>query len=195
MTAGYPEAEKKRALLCFDESEDQKVDLTLLKAEYAQTYVKLSHRDALGALLNIGLRSDQFGDISVKEGVIYVYTVSEVAQYIIDECRKIGRASIRFKICDQPAVIEKDIRWIQKIVSGNRLDTLVAACCNLSRSKAAALIKGGNVQVNHLLLEDCSALCNNNAVLSTADMDVLSIKVYASRPKKDNYVIELGLFQ
>ena len=195
LDGGYPEAEKKRALLCFDESEDQKVDLTLLKAEYAQTYVKLSHRDALGALLNIGLRSDQFGDISVKEGVIYVYTVSEVAQYIIDECRKIGRASIRFKICDQPAVIEKDIRWIQKIVSGNRLDTLVAACCTLSRSKAAALIKGGNVQVNHLLLEDCSALCNNNAVLSIRGYGRFIYKGICKQTKKEHYVIELGLFQ
>ena len=192
---GTPNAEKKRALLCFDEEEDQEIDCTLLCAEYPQAYVKLSHRDALGALLNIGLRNDQFGDIFVKDGKIYVFTVSEVAQYIIDECRKIGRASIRFKISDTQVTIEKDIRWFHKIVSGNRLDTLVAACCNLSRSKAGALIKGGNVQVNHILLEDCSALCNNNAVLSIRGYGRFIYKGICKQTKKENYVIELGQFQ
>lgn len=192
---GYPDAEKKRALLCFDESEDQDIDLTLLLATYAQDYVKLSHRDALGALLNIGLRNDQFGDISVKNGMIYVYAVSEVAQYIIDECRKIGRAVIHFKVSEKPAVIEKDIRWMQKIVSATRLDTLVAACCNCSRSKAAGLIKGGNVQVNHVMLEDCSTLCNNNAVLSIRGYGRFIYKGICKQTKKDNYVIELGVFQ
>ena len=44
LDGGYPEAEKKRALLCVDESEDQKVDLTLLKAEYAQVHFMLFHQ-------------------------------------------------------------------------------------------------------------------------------------------------------
>ncbi len=192
---GYEQAEKCRALLYEDEYSMIPIDVVLLKADYAQDYVKLSHRDALGALLNIGLKNDQFGDINVRNGVVSVFVSGEIADYVMMECRKIGRASVRFERSEDLSLMGKDIRYMQKIVSGTRLDTLVAACCNVSRNKAAMLIKGGNVQVNHLVLEDCSALCNNNAVLSIRGYGRFIYKGVCKQTKKENYVVELGVYQ
>lgn len=191
---GASACEKKRAWLSIDEP--YALDgITLLKATYASAYATLSHRDCLGALLNCGLRNDQFGDIFLDDNKIYVFVVSEVADYVIASCTKIKRTQVQFRVCEEKIEPEKKMKDSVKIVSSIRLDAIVAAACNLSRSKAAALIQGGNVQVNHLPLEDCSMLCNNNAVLSIRGYGRFLYKGILKQTKKDHYVIEIGIFQ
>ena len=189
---GHVAAEKRRAKLG---EGDTPFAIVLLHATYASQYHELSFRDCMGALYNCGLRNDQFGDIVLVDESIYVYVNADVMDYIISTVTKIKHAPVAFKASEKQLSVTRKIVTIEKIVSGTRLDILVAACCNLARSKAVDLIKGGFVQVNHLPLEDCSTLCNNNAVLSIRGYGRFVYQGVLKKTKKDNYVIAIGIYQ
>lgn len=191
---GYSNAEKKRARLSLEENEEP-FPISLLVAKYHSTYHELSHRDCMGALLNCGLRADQFGDIILENENIYAYVSEEIKEYVKQSVDKIKHAKVVFHESNEAKSFTKNIVVVEKIVSGLRLDTIVASCCNIARSKASDLIRGGYVQVNHLPLEDCSALCNNNAVLSIRGQGRFIFRGVLKKTKKEHYVIELGIFQ
>ena len=60
-----------------------------------------------------------------------------------------------------------------------RLDVFVALSSNISRSRAAALIKGGNVTINGKKADKSSKLCSNDIV----GVDVPEAQPYAVRPQ------------
>lgn len=191
---GYSSAEKKRARLSLEES-DELFPIVLLVAKFHPTYNEISHRDCMGALFNCGLRVDQFGDIVLEKDKIYVYVSEDIKDYVIASVDKIKHTKVVFTELNESKEFSKNIVVVEKIVSGTRLDTIVAACCNIARSKASALITGGYVQVNHLPLEDCATLCNNNAVLSIRGYGRFIFQGILKKTKKENYVIEIGIFQ
>ena len=80
------------------------------------------------------------------------------------------------------------------IVSNHRLDQIVASCINSSRSKAQALIKGGKVSLDHLPLEDCSLLCNNNAVISIRGYGRFVFRGLIKKTKAYHWVAEIGRY-
>ena len=120
---------------------------------------KLTHRDFLGALMNLGLERDIFGDIIVREEAAYVFCAERMAAYICEELRQVRHTAVR---CDMPAVCPEDARPALKeeqiIAASERLDMLIAKVWHLSRTKAKELFAAGAVQVGGRLCEKESAV-------------------------------------
>ena len=186
-------SEKKRALLMAMDFEED-FEVCCLRARFHRDFHSITHRDVLGALVNCGMKPDQFGDIIVEDGMIYVMVVQAMADVIIHGVDKIKRAKVCFERFD--GVVEKQyhIEYRQVIVSNHRLDQIVASCINSSRSKAQALIKGGKVSLDHLPLEDCSLLCNNNAVISIRGYGRFVFRGLIKKTKADHWVAEIGRY-
>lgn len=60
----------------------------------------LSHRDYLGAILNLGINRSKIGDIFTKEKDAYVYCKEDIADYIIDNLFKIKHTQIEINLSD-----------------------------------------------------------------------------------------------
>lgn len=118
--------------------------ISIIKAEpTSQKYAdRLSHRDFLGALLNLGIERDRLGDIVIINNVGYIFALESIAGYIAENLIKVKRTDISASIVtDLPdgELYRTEQRTVQ--ISGERLDAVIARVFSLSREDAQILFK------------------------------------------------------
>ncbi len=156
---GHKSAER-RMLCVFEDNRNIVWPIACLRAAVRGDAGGLTHRDYLGALLGAGVRRDCVGDILPNADGATLFASAAVAGFLCEEVTEVGRCRVTvedagaFADADQPepAVQAQALKKIN--VSSLRLDAVLAAMLKLSRADAAALIKTGRVQVNHLAVED-----------------------------------------
>lgn len=190
---GYEGAEMCRIALSPFAGEDC-MGIVILHASYKEMGKRLSHRDVLGAMMHLGIERDQFGDIVLHEQDIYVIVKEELAYFVMQELHQIARTSLSFHIYEGVLKNEQEMKVVTRSISSMRLDCVVAACANISRTKAEALIKGKLVKVDHMPLEDCKCLCNNNSTVSIRGYGRFHLSTTGRMSKKGRYVIEIGTY-
>ena len=139
----------------------------------------LTHRDFLGALMNLGIEREMTGDIVMKESsrsgkrnTAYVFCVSSIADYITDNLTRIKHTNVRCIICpddDLPDIVPT-LEEFQCIAASERIDAAIASITKLSRSQTVALFREKKVFLNNRILE------NNSYNLKPED--TLSIRGY-----------------
>lgn len=117
----------------------------------------LTHRDFLGALVGLGVRRGVLGDIVVHENAGYIFCLDTIAGFIAGELHQVRHTTVNCAILSQlPQFVIKEPAEKTVNVASERLDAVVAAVYNLSRSDALALFKEGRVYVNSRLTENAS---------------------------------------
>ncbi len=109
---------------------------------------ELTHRDFLGATLALGLERETLGDILVEPGRAVIFAAPVAAKLIMLELGLVGRVGVKIAegFCE-PLPGMGRVEEMSGTVSSLRLDCVVAFLTNLSREKAAALIKSGAVNL------------------------------------------------
>lgn len=118
--------------------------ISVIKAEpVSQKYAdKLTHRDFLGAILNLGIERDVLGDIVIIDNVGYIFAKEDIASYIADSLTKVKRTDM--KVCVTDTLPEGELYRTERKtvqVSGERLDAIIAKVFSLSRDDAQSLFK------------------------------------------------------
>lgn len=132
---------------------------------------KLTHRDYLGALVNLGLERDTLGDILVGETEAYLFCLNSISPFICDQLERVRHTVVTCRQVEGvpetalPVLAEKDIN-----VASERLDVLAAAVFHLSRSQCLELFRAGKIFVG-------GRLCENNS-RQPAPGDVISVRGY-----------------
>ncbi|WP_036611328.1 YlmH/Sll1252 family protein [Oribacterium sp. P6A1] len=135
-----------------------------LNQKFADT---LSHRDFLGALMNMGIERDQIGDILVKESDAFVFVLSEIAGIIARELSKVRHTSVKCDIVSPSlCTIEPKFTEISGSVASERLDAIVSMVFHISRGKAQDLIRAESVFVNGRTVTSVSSGLNPNDKIS-----------------------------
>ena len=138
----------ERVMIRFGSAEELGYELpfpiSIIKAEpVSQKYAdKLTHRDFLGAILNLGIERDTLGDIVIIDNVGYIFAKEDIASYVSDSLTKVKRTDM--KVCIVDSIPEGELyRTEQKTVqvSGERLDAVIAKVFSLSREDAQSLFK------------------------------------------------------
>lgn len=116
---------------------------------------RLSHRDFLGSLMGSGIKRETVGDLYVGEGRCDFLVTREILPYVLQNLTSAGRAQLSLSEIGFDEIVVPPVRVQEKreSVSALRLDSIVAAGCNLSRSSAAELIRRGAVTLEHLPCE------------------------------------------
>ncbi|MBO7318965.1 MAG: RNA-binding protein [Clostridia bacterium] len=130
-----------------DNEEDNPLCIVRLKKD---KFTILSHRDYLGAIMGLGLKREMVGDIKVTESGADVFCLKTSAEYICENLKKSGRGSVTGEILSADAFSSTEDKYEMcfTTVSSLRLDGVVAAFFNLSRSSAAETVNKGLVYVN-----------------------------------------------
>lgn len=128
--------------------------IALLEVTYNQKFNTLEHRDALGALMALGVNRNKIGDIVVFDNGFQVAVSAELASYFENSVDKVGRAGVNIKHISFDLVKSKQVetKKVNSTVSSLRLDSVIAACYNLSRSMAQDLILSEKVKLNHQVI-------------------------------------------
>ena len=157
------------------------------QAKYAD---KLTHRDYLGAIMNLGLERDVIGDILMNDAEAYVFVCERIAEYIVDELTQIKHTSVRCEaVSEIPDGIGPKLTEESVTVSSVRLDGIIAKIWHLSRTEAKSLFSSEEVFVN-------GRLCVN-ASYEPKPEDVVSVRghgkfIYAGierKTSKDRFAV------
>ncbi len=130
---------------------EQKLPISVIKIapihfQYADS---LSHRDFLGAILNLGITRAKIGDIFVKDNVAYVYCIRDIAPYIAENLSKVKHTLVQCSHVEkQTEQITPEFQTIQGTVANVRLDSLISTAFSTSRSSILPYISEGKVFVN-----------------------------------------------
>ena len=145
LTGGNVYAERK--IVVFKPIEvyyEEDVPITLLKIEplnkkYADT---LNHRDYLGAILNLGIDRSKIGDIFIGENVAYIYVITGISDYIINNFTKVKHTLISCKIAyDEIENVRPNLKEIKGTIGNIRLDSIISLAFNKSRSSIVSYIE------------------------------------------------------
>lgn len=164
-----------------------------LVAKFAQ---ELSHRDFLGALMNLGIERDTLGDIKVGEKEAYLFCQETIAEYICSHLEQIKHTHVKCSIAEafvEPIREEPERKMIQ--ITSARVDAVVAKVYNRSRGDCLELFRTGRVFVN-------GRRCDNNSRLlkpgETVNARGYGKFIYAGEPRetrKGKLAVEVMIFR
>ena len=190
---GFDDAERKKAKIISNEYYDVDYDIVCLKAKFNNKFNKVEHRNILGAVHNLGINFNRFGDIIVLENEIYIFVDDEIADYIAMEFTKAGRVNLDFQRVDLAEVgIEKKYEDFEIVSSSFRIDSIVAKITNKSRSKVKEFLEQDFIKLNHVVLRNGEKTCTSEDIISIRKYGRFVVKGYTQIKKSLKYRITIS---
>ena len=190
---GFDDAERKKAKIISNEYYDVDYDIVCLKAKFNDKFNKVEHRNILGAVHNLGINFNRFGDIIVLENEVYIFVDEEIADYIAMEFTKAGRVNLDFQRVDLTEVgIEKKYEDFEIVSSSFRIDSIVAKITNKSRSKVKEFLEQDFIKLNHVVLRNGEKNCTLEDIISIRKYGRFVVKGYTQNKKSLKYRITIS---
>ncbi len=148
---GYDGAERVVAAFGEDAENTAAFPIVCVKAEpKGEKWADdLTHRDFLGALMGLGITRELIGDIIVSGKTGYILCLDSAADFITGELHEVKRTAIRCsKLEKLPDIAIPVPEKKEFVITSNRIDAIIAAIWQLSRSEAQQLIASERVFIN-----------------------------------------------
>ena len=151
---GVQGAESQRAILIPKEypQADLEFEISLLEIKYPTKFNNLHHSTILGSMMYSGISRNVIGDILYDQthSRWQIIIDSKMQRYIQQMVTKIGHVRVSLIECDLNNVLPHINDWEENflLLSSLRLDTVISAGFDLSRSGAKKLIEENQVRVN-----------------------------------------------
>ncbi|MGN0480380.1 MAG: YlmH/Sll1252 family protein [Lachnospiraceae bacterium] len=177
---------------------DRETDLTLMPIEVveispvaAKFAEVLTHRDFLGALLNLGIERSLIGDIFVCDNVAYVICHRRIADFICSQLTRVRHTVVNTTLGAIVADAVIKTAAITSTVASVRLDSMICSAFNLSRSSAIPLIEEAKCFVNGKLITTNSYTPKAGDIISVRGMGKFVFDSESGVSKKGRIVINL----
>ena len=113
----------------------------------------LTHRDYLGALLNLGIERSVIGDLVVQEKAAWFFCQNKMTDFFLDNLCRVRHTNILITKVDDPDKLPcPKLEAINGTCASVRLDSLISLAFKASRSSMVSYIEGGQVFVNGKLI-------------------------------------------
>jgi len=163
-----------------------------LQKKFAES---LSHRDYLGAILNLGIERSKIGDILVQDNSAILFIHQSLETFVQEELRRIKHTSVMAEpenfaeISYKPKTEEK-----KGTVSSLRLDSLMALAFSSSRTKLVSYIENGKVFVNGKLITSNGYQIKEEDIISVRGLGRFQFKETLSQTKKGRYFVTIDMY-
>ncbi|MCB6645303.1 YlmH/Sll1252 family protein [[Clostridium] scindens] len=167
----------------------QIIEISPVNRKFAE---ELSHRDYLGAVMNLGIERCKLGDILIEDGKAILFAKEELAGYIMEHLTRIRHTTVKTSIL--PAFensYEPRYEELKGTVESVRLDTVLSLAYPLSRSKVTGLIEGARVFVNGKLVTSNGYRLKEGDILSVRKMGRIGYNGILSETKKGRYMVSI----
>jgi len=188
---GYTDAD--RTVAAFVPNEWQEIsyplEFILVSPTNKRTY---SHRDYLGAILNLGIVRELIGDIVITDDGAIIAVLSDISDFIMMNLSRVGSASVRLKYVEDISFLEgtKAFKTVSSTVSSMRLDCVLSSAINKSRSQTAGIIEEGLASVNYEVVKNTSYIVKDGDVLSVRGFGKMIVNADGNLTKKGRIHIE-----
>lgn len=157
---------------------------------------ELSHRDFLGALMNLGIDRSTIGDIKVGEKQAYLFCLDSIAEFICDNLNQIKHTHVKCIVTenfrDMPQE-EPEILCIQ--VQSLRVDAVLSKVYNMSREKSLELFRAGKVYVNGRLCENNSRMLKAGETVNARGFGKFTLRGEARETRKGKLAVEAAVYR
>lgn len=157
---------------------------------------KLSHRDFLGALMNLGIERSTLGDIKVGDKEAYLFCLESIADYICENLQQIKHTHVSCRITDNYEELPEEKPELRSVqVSSMRIDAVIAKVYNKSRSECLELFRSGKVFVNGRLCENNSALLKSGQTVNARGYGKFVATGELRETRKGKLSIEVAVYR
>lgn len=155
----------------------------------------LTHRDYLGAILNLGIDRGKIGDILVNEKGAYVFCHEKIADFLVQELCRVRHTTVTTSVVKDPGLLPKlQLESIQGTVASVRLDSVIAMAFSASRSSMLPLIESGRVFVNGKMVVSNGYVLKEKDIVSVRGKGKFQFETILNKTKKNRYSILLYLY-
>lgn len=193
---GYENAD--RCVASFSNDEVYSYPIVCIKIEPLQQKFsdKLTHRDFLGALMNLGIEREMLGDIKIINNEGYLFCLDKISQYIVDNLSSIKHTSVKCKIIDDiPELFNQLPDEEEYIVSSLRIDTVVSAVFKMSRNSASQLINQEKIFINSKTVYKDSVQLKEGDVVSVRGYGKFIYSQTVNETRKHKMVVAIRLYR
>ena len=198
VSGGYEYAERQMVAFIPDAlfyEWDYPMQCVRIRPAYPKFAEKLTHRDVLGALMSLGIERSKLGDLIVNDTEMFFFAKEEIVPYILEQL-----TSVRHTVVTLEAEQEGNINYVphfeekEAIVTSNRLDAVIAAICNISRSASLRMIQEGKIFVNGAESLHNTYYCKQGDVLSIRGFGKIRFGETLGVTKKDRIRFSYRIF-
>lgn len=193
--------ESERVMVAFGNSEElgylpsfpiSCLHITPLNLRFSE---KLTHRDCLGAIMNLGIERELVGDIIVGEREVWIFCANKIKNYIKENLCQIRKTLVM--LSDYDADVGRIVLNLEKtevMLSSLRLDALISKVFNLSRDKGVSLFKEGRVFINGKVVTGNVYKPKNGDIISVRGMGRFKYNGELRETKKGKLVVLVAVF-
>lgn len=206
MSGGYPDAERK--LICFHggleykgragKSEELPLDFCYpisclnLQPVSLKFSEHLTHRDYLGAILNLGIDRSKIGDLVITDSGAVLFCKDSIAKFLTEQFSYVRHTKVTATFTDlKETSFARSYETIHSTVSSVRLDAVIAAAFRVSRSKMTSVIAEGKVFLNGKETLNASHALNEGDIISVRGYGKVKYEMQGNLSKKGRINITL----
>lgn len=155
----------------------------------------LTHRDYLGAILNLGIERSKTGDILVTPEEAFLFVKDSIAGYICEQLTRVRHTTVQAAASDVSEFqYAPRFETIRGSIASVRLDSLLALAYSSSRSKLTALIEGGRVFVDGKLVISNGYQVKENDIISVRGLGRFVFRGTLTATKKGRMYVEIDKY-
>lgn len=164
-----------------------------LAAKFAE---ELSHRDFLGALMNLGIERSTLGDIKVGEKEAYLFCLESIASFICDNLEQIKHTHVKCTVTENTAQLPQEKPTPVSIQAPSlRIDAVLAKVYNMSREKSLDLFRAGKVYVDGRLCENNSRQIKQSETVNARGYGKFCIVSEPRETRKGKLALEIAVYR
>ena len=127
----------------------------------------LSHRDYLGAILNLGIERSLIGDILVREKQAWFFCLDSAADFLVSSITRVRNTTVSASLVSgEVPELQPRFEPMRLNVASERLDAVLSAFTGLSRARTAPFFSGERVFVNGRVVADKSMKLKEGDIVS-----------------------------
>lgn len=157
---------------------------------------EFSHRDFLGAIMNLGIEREVVGDISIRGKQAYIFCIEKMASYIAENLVQVKHTSMRCKVLEETPEVLKPVLASKEITAASeRIDAVIGKLCNLSRSQSVLAFREKKVFVNGRQCENNSYFLKPGDMVSLRGFGKFVYQGIKYETKKGKLCMEVSIYQ
>ena len=155
----------------------------------------LTHRDFLGSVLGLGINREKVGDLFLRDNHGIIFAHESVSDYIRENLGYVKHTRVNVTELEEiPADLAPRLTDTEIIVSGNRIDGVMAKLFSLSREEAQNLVKKGDVYINGREILQTSKELKPGDIISVRHFGRFLFVGEGSHTRKDRLYLHLKMY-
>lgn len=157
---------------------------------------RLTHRDFLGAVMNLGIERDVVGDIFLQdEKSALLFCHENIEAYIVENLDRVRHTNVVCKRVEKELILPNaEPERIPVTVSSPRADAVISKVYNLSREGSRELFDNGRIFINGIQTENASCQLKEADAVTVRGFGKFIFYGQTGVSKKGKDRVEVGVF-